>query len=105
MKVGKMMTNEFIEELTNDLLKERVMQVGKQGVFPKITYARCAAGDYEITSTNGISKRDFFAGMALSGMAKQRDHSIETYEDTADRALAYADALLKALCRPMSDEK
>lgn len=47
----------------------------------------------------GLTKREYFAGLAMQGMAS----SDLTYEDIAHDAVKMADALLKELDKPKSE--
>jgi hypothetical protein len=49
-------------------------------------------------STNGLTKKEFFASMALSGMIEGADHiASPDYELYAARAVKFANALIDAL--------
>lgn len=45
----------------------------------------------------GLTKREFFAGMALMGFCSCERFSDNSYEEAADRSVRQADALLAAL--------
>lgn len=45
----------------------------------------------------GLSKREYFAAMAMQGILSNEDNSYETAEDKAETAVKSADALIEAL--------
>ena len=66
-------------------------KLGKESAIPEVY-----TNEYDhITSTNGLSKREFFAAMAMMGMTEGG-----TLVDVAAKeAVEYADALLEELCK------
>lgn len=55
--------------------------------------------DNQFEDNKGLTKREYFAGLAMQGMAS----SDLTYEDIAHDAVKMADALLKELDKPKND--
>ena len=64
------------------------MQNGKQPIL-----------DNQFEDNKGLTKREYFAGLAMHGMAS----SDLTYEDIAHDAVKMADALLLELDKPKND--
>ena len=55
--------------------------------------------DNQFEDNKGLTKREYFAGLAMQGMAS----SDLTYEDIAHDAVKMADALLKELDKPKNE--
>ena len=55
--------------------------------------------DNQFEDNKGLTKREYFAGLAMQGMAS----SDLTYEDIAHDAVKMAEALLKELDKPKND--
>lgn len=64
------------------------MENGKQPVL-----------DNQFEDNKGLTKREYFAGLAMQGMASND----LTYEDIAHDAVKMADALLKELDKPKNE--
>lgn len=64
------------------------MQNGKQPIL-----------DNQFEDNKGLTKREYFAGLAMQGMAS----SDLTYEDIAHDAVKMADALLAELDKPKNE--
>lgn len=55
--------------------------------------------DNQFEDNKGLTKREYFAGLAMQGMAS----SDLTYEDIAHDAVKMADAILKELDKPKNE--
>lgn len=83
------------------------MENGKQPINPSDGYIEShekygltQVGDGDYVRFHGLTKREYFAGLAMQGLLSNDEHIKEekSYPDiTADLAIQYADALLKAL--------
>jgi glycerol kinase len=50
-----------------------------------------------VLAKTGLTKREYFAAMAMQGILSNEDNSYETAEDKAETAVKSADALIEAL--------
>jgi hypothetical protein len=69
------------------------MENSKQAAYP--FYATDNEG--RTVQNEGLTKREYFAGLAMQGMCAQFGHGKP--EDYAKRAIEYADELLKQLAK------
>ena len=46
---------------------------------------------------SGLTKREYFAGLAMQGMIREDVERVDCKDDIAAHSIRYADALLKAL--------
>lgn len=76
-----------------------------------MTYAEESAHPIDVTTQEeGLTKREYFAAMAMQGMAgafaAKREHNIDTVLDAPDNlagwCVRFADALIDALNKPVS---
>ena len=78
------------------------MENGKQGAFA------CPDNGTEYFTTwqgqVGLTKREYFAGLAMQGLSGHPGTGSWTAERTATVSVMYADALLKELDKPKSEE-
>lgn len=65
---------------------------GKQPIF-----------DNQFEDNKGLTKREYFAAMAMQGLSGRPDTSSWSAERTATVSVMYADALLKELDKPKSE--
>ncbi|MBH8577003.1 hypothetical protein I8752_29280 [Nostocaceae cyanobacterium CENA369] len=72
------------------------MTIGSNQAFP------IAWNQYEQLTQDGLTKREFFAAMALQGFLANANNT--TYELQVTRAVKAADALIAALSKPEYSE-
>ena len=72
-------------------------KLGNESAIPEV-YTN--AFDH-ISSTNGLSKREFFAAMAMQGIISNASIAkiTDSYKDVAEWSIEHADALLEELCK------
>ena len=72
------------------------MENGKQGAFPKRA---------DGAPQTGLSKREYFAGLAMQAMASKENYDIDyDFIRTARKSIKLADALLKELEKKENNE-
>ena len=80
-------------------MTEEAKNLATESAFPEV-YTN---GNDFITSTNGLSKRELFAAMAMQGFMNEPQPFESSIDDdirlTAKLSVKYADALLEELCK------
>jgi hypothetical protein len=82
-----------VEEIASASVFPRAGQVTSRGTFT----------DVREEPQLGLTKREWFAGLALQGLlASPKGYNDVTYEGAARDAVVHADALIERLARPFS---
>jgi hypothetical protein len=80
-------------QLKHKIMTEKAKKIGEASAYPE-AYTNTTG---EIHSTEGLTRREYFAAMALQGLHLMQYPDDKDLQATAKAAVKYADALLEEL--------